>query len=141
MLEPSDDELMRAAGTGDRAAFGRLVARHLRRAGSLAGRIAGNRSDAEEIVQEAFLRAWLKAPSWRARDAGDGASLGLARRTSTPLSSSQYCKPDAPITDPYSRRSSAPEAAQYSKPMAARATTPMIGPAALAKGHPPLPKD
>ncbi|MFO1126290.1 MAG: RNA polymerase sigma factor [Methylocystis sp.] len=76
MLEPSDDELMIAAGTGDRAAFGRLVARHFRRAASVAGRIVGNRSDAEEIVQEAFLRAWLKAPTWHARDEGaNSASL------------------------------------------------------------------
>jgi RNA polymerase sigma-70 factor (ECF subfamily) len=65
--ETSDDGLMRAAGTGDRAAFGVLVDRHLRRMTAIAGRITGNRGDAEEIVQEAFLRAWLKAPDWRDR--------------------------------------------------------------------------
>jgi len=69
MQDASDDELMRLSGTGDRLAFQRLVARHLKRASSLAGRVTGNRSDAEEAVQEAFLRAWLKAPEWRARDA------------------------------------------------------------------------
>ena len=68
MLEPSDDELMHAAGTGDRAAFGTLVARHMQRMGGVAGRITGNRGDAEEIVQEAFLRAWLKAPTWLGRE-------------------------------------------------------------------------
>jgi RNA polymerase sigma-70 factor (ECF subfamily) len=68
MLETSDDELMRAAGAGDRAAFSTLVTRHVQRMGSLAGRITGNRGDAEEIVQEAFLRAWLKAPSWLGRE-------------------------------------------------------------------------
>jgi RNA polymerase sigma-70 factor (ECF subfamily) len=72
MLEASDDELMRAAGAGDRAAFGTLVARHLKRMGGLAGRITGNRGDAEEIVQEAFLRAWLKAPTWLDREARTG---------------------------------------------------------------------
>ncbi|MGQ0663551.1 MAG: RNA polymerase sigma factor [Pseudomonadota bacterium] len=66
MPDRSDDELMRLAGAGDRAAFAGLVERYLKRAASLAGRIAGNRSDAEEIVQEAFLRTWLKAPDWRA---------------------------------------------------------------------------
>lgn len=69
MQDASDDELMRTAGTGDRLAFQRLVARHLKRASALAGRVTGNRSDAEEAVQEAFLRAWLKAPDWQARDA------------------------------------------------------------------------
>jgi len=74
MAESSDDDLMRAAGFGDRAAFGRLVTRHAARMGALAGRIVGNRGDAEEIVQEAFLRAWLKAPSWQAQDGADGAA-------------------------------------------------------------------
>lgn len=72
MLETSDDDLMRLAGAGDRAAFGRLVARHLQRMAGLAGRITGNRGDAEEIVQEAFLRAWLKAPTWLGRGDRDG---------------------------------------------------------------------
>src|SRR5215470_7956725 len=66
-MQDGDDELMRRAGLGDRAAFSRLVARHLARATGVAGRITGNRSDAEELVQEAFLRAWLKAPDWEAQ--------------------------------------------------------------------------
>jgi RNA polymerase sigma-70 factor, ECF subfamily len=65
MQEDSDDALMRRAGSGDKAAFALLVRRHLARATALAQRITGNRSDAEEIVQEAFLRCWQKAPEWR----------------------------------------------------------------------------
>jgi RNA polymerase sigma-70 factor, ECF subfamily len=77
MLDTSDDDLMRAAGAGDRAAFGTLVSRHLQRMAALAGRITGNRGDAEEIVQEAFLRAWLKAPTWLGReDRTGGAAFG-----------------------------------------------------------------
>ncbi len=67
-----DDDLMRLAGSGDRAAFSQLVARHLARATGIAGRVTGNRSDAEELVQEAFLRAWLKAPDWQAQADRDG---------------------------------------------------------------------
>ena len=67
MRDADDDALMRLAGTGDRAAFSRLVQRHLTRASRLAVRMVGNVADAEEIVQEAFLRAWLKAPEWRSR--------------------------------------------------------------------------
>jgi RNA polymerase sigma-70 factor (ECF subfamily) len=78
MQDQSDDALMRRAGGGDKGAFALLVQRHLGRATALAQRIAGNRSDAEEIVQEAFLRCWQKAPEWRPandRDmpGGDGA--------------------------------------------------------------------
>jgi RNA polymerase sigma-70 factor (ECF subfamily) len=76
MRETSDDDLMRAAGTGDRAAFGQLVGRHLSRMTAIASRITGNRGDAEEIVQEAFLRTWLKAPTWHDRaDQAGGAAL------------------------------------------------------------------
>jgi len=76
MEDESDDALMRRAGSGDKAAFALLVRRHLARATALAQRIVGNRSDAEEIVQEAFLRCWQKAPEWRPandRPANEGA--------------------------------------------------------------------
>ena len=73
MRDGSDDELMRRAGRGDRAAYTRLVERHLPRAVALATRIAGSRGDAEEIVQEAFLRTWLKAPNWRDKREPGGA--------------------------------------------------------------------
>lgn len=59
-----DDELMRRAGRGDAAAFSHLVARHGRRAGGLAARFLGTRGEAEEIVQEAFTRLWIKSPDW-----------------------------------------------------------------------------
>ena len=72
--DESDDDLMRRAGTGDRGAFARLVERHFKRTVGLAGRIVRNRSDAEEIVQEAFMRAWTKAPDWRSKtERSDGA--------------------------------------------------------------------
>jgi len=76
MQDESDDALMRRAGNGDRAAFAVLVRRHLARATAVAQRIVANRSDAEEIVQETFLRCWQKAPEWlpaNDRDAGDAA--------------------------------------------------------------------
>ncbi len=75
MRDGSDDELMRRAGRGDSAAFAVLVNRHLPRATALAIRITGNRSDAEELVQEAFLRTWTKAPEWKDRDASSGAQF------------------------------------------------------------------
>ena len=64
MQDESDDALMRRAGAGDKAAFAVLVRRHLARATAVAQRIVANRSDAEEIVQETFLRCWQKAPEW-----------------------------------------------------------------------------
>lgn len=42
---------------GDAEAFGELVRRHMRRAFSIAYRILEHREDAEDVVQDAFLRA------------------------------------------------------------------------------------
>jgi RNA polymerase sigma-70 factor (ECF subfamily) len=81
MQDEPDDALMARAGRGDKAAFAVLVRRHLARATAVAQRILGNRSDAEEVVQEAFLRCWQKAPDWRPADApaaGSPASPGNA---------------------------------------------------------------
>lgn len=80
MTEATDDELVGLAARGDKAAFGRLVARHQRRLLALALRSTGSRAAAEDIVQEVFTRAWVKAPVWRARES-HGASYGawLAR--------------------------------------------------------------
>jgi RNA polymerase sigma-70 factor (ECF subfamily) len=76
MQDEADDALMRRAGHGDKAAFAVLLRRHLARATAIAHRIVGNRSDAEEIVQEAFLRCWQKAPEWRpANDRPDRAQF------------------------------------------------------------------
>lgn len=67
---------MTAIGRGDQRAFAGLVERHSRRAAALAARITLNRSDAEEVVQEAFLRVWVKAPGWRPQTETGGAQFG-----------------------------------------------------------------
>jgi RNA polymerase sigma-70 factor (ECF subfamily) len=53
----SDEALAEHARQGARAAFELLVARHQERIYRLAMRMSRNSSDAEEITQEAFLRA------------------------------------------------------------------------------------
>ncbi len=59
-----DDALMGAVGRGARDAFAVLMDRHLDRTLALATRITGNRSVAEEVAQEAFLRVWKSAARW-----------------------------------------------------------------------------
>ena len=61
----SDDALMVRAGAGDRAACQRLVERHLRRIVTFAYCTLGNRSDAQDVAQEVFLRVWASAPRWK----------------------------------------------------------------------------
>src|SRR5579862_8410628 len=52
---------------GDRDAFRTLVERHSANVFRLSFRLVGNRHDAEEIVQEAFLRAYQKLSQFEAR--------------------------------------------------------------------------
>ena len=60
----SDAELMRWAAAGDRAAFGLLVERHGERALRIALRVLGDSAEAEEVAQDAFLRAWQAAANF-----------------------------------------------------------------------------
>lgn len=54
--EISDEELARRARAGDPDAFGSLVRRYVRPGLAVAWEFAGNREDAEDLLQEAFLR-------------------------------------------------------------------------------------
>jgi len=60
-----DAPLVQRAQRGDRLAFERLVDRHQHRLFTLAARTLGDRSEAEDAVQEAFLRAWRGLGSFR----------------------------------------------------------------------------
>lgn len=64
----SDDELVRAALGGDPGAFARLVDRHYDRCARYAYRMLGTREDAEDAVQETFLRAHRALARYEARD-------------------------------------------------------------------------
>ena len=57
-MEPTDQATVARARTGDPEAFRVLVDRHSRSLFGLAYRMTGNESDAEDVVQESFLRAY-----------------------------------------------------------------------------------
>lgn len=61
----SDDVLLQAIALGDQAAFRRLMEKYARPTLAMAQRITGNSQDADEVVQEAFLKVWKLAPDWR----------------------------------------------------------------------------
>lgn len=57
-VEASDAELVRRVRTGDIGAYGTLVARYRDRLGRYAIHMLGDREDAEEALQDSFVRAY-----------------------------------------------------------------------------------
>lgn len=61
-MTPSDVELMRRIAGGDREGLAALYDRLAPRAFGLALHLLRNRGDAEDVLQETFLRVWELAP-------------------------------------------------------------------------------
>jgi len=57
-VEPSDAELVRRVRAGDTGAYGALVSRYRDRLGRYAVHMIGDREDAEEALQDSFVRAY-----------------------------------------------------------------------------------
>ena len=60
-------ELVARAKGGDQAAFGELVRKYRARVYALALHLTGNASDADDITQDAFLKAYHKLPEFEGR--------------------------------------------------------------------------
>jgi len=60
-----DGELVMRVGAGDRAAARLLVARHAGKLTALARRMLGQTGDAEDAVQDTFLKLWTHAARWQ----------------------------------------------------------------------------
>src|SRR5215217_8475491 len=61
----ADEELISLLGDGDTQAFASLYDRYSSPASSLAYRLMNGRQAAEDLVQEAFIKAWRSAGSYR----------------------------------------------------------------------------
>lgn len=61
----AEQQIIRRAAAGDRAAFRELVLEHSQAMFRLAWRISGDESAADDIVQEAFIKAWRKIADFR----------------------------------------------------------------------------
>ena len=64
-VEDPDAELVARMGQGDETAFRLLIDRKLPRLHALAQRLLGAAGEADDVAQEALLRAWRQAPRWR----------------------------------------------------------------------------
>lgn len=65
--EPSEFELMQRVAGGDARAFRQLSTTHLGAIVTYASRLLNNRTEAEDVAQETFLRAWKNAHRYEPR--------------------------------------------------------------------------
>jgi RNA polymerase sigma factor (sigma-70 family) len=107
-LKMEEEALVRAARSGDRAAFDRLVGRYVRAV--LARQFAWTKdvASAEDLAQETFLRAWqglgrLKDPgafgSWLLSIGGFVGQEWLRRKQADGKAREKLAAPPAPIRD------------------------------------------
>lgn len=76
----SDNALMTRVAAGDAEAFTRLVTRHTPMVHAIAWRMLGDAVEAEDVVQDVFVKAWVNAKGWTPAGGGLG---GWLRRIST----------------------------------------------------------
>ncbi len=66
-MDRNDHAAIQAVLAGDKEAYGALVVRHSQTLFRVAYRITGNEADAEDVVQEAFLRGYRKLEGFESR--------------------------------------------------------------------------
>ena len=64
-MHDPDAEDVAKAGRGDRAAAARLMERHSARLFALARRMLSSQAEAEDVVQDVFLKLWTHAARWQ----------------------------------------------------------------------------
>jgi RNA polymerase sigma-70 factor (ECF subfamily) len=63
-VSESDDELMARVAAGDAEATRHVVGTHLPRITAFAARTLGDRTEAEDVAQDTFMRLWTHAARW-----------------------------------------------------------------------------
>ena len=64
-VDHNDQELVRRVQSGDRSAFDLLVRKYQYRIAALVRRYIRDEAEAEDVAQEAFVRAWRALPAFR----------------------------------------------------------------------------
>ena len=95
----TDESLVESAKSGDRAAFAELWNRHSRTAFKKVYRIMGNGADTEDMIQDAWMKAFVHLKSFNGRAAFstwitsiaiNSALMTLRRRRSRPETSMEF---------------------------------------------------
>jgi RNA polymerase sigma-70 factor (ECF subfamily) len=95
-MEEMDDAAVARARAGDSDGFRLLVERHSRNVFRLAYRMIGNEQDAEDIVQETFLRAYRQLNRYESRSTFGTWLYRIAANCSLDLLRARKRSPEAP---------------------------------------------
>src|SRR5579884_340578 len=98
-MELADPALVAKARTGDAEAFRALVDRHSRGLFRLAFRMTGNETDAEDVVQDSFLRAYRQLNKFDERAAFSTWLYRIAVNCALDLVRSRKRRPEQQLLD------------------------------------------
>jgi RNA polymerase sigma-70 factor (ECF subfamily) len=110
--QSSDDELLERFAAGQQAAADELLRRHQAAAFRVACRFLRNHADAQDVVQESFIKAWNRReqfrggsfPAWLHRIIRNAAAEFFRRRCCAQTAEAEYA-----VNRPASEQSSAPD--------------------------------
>ena len=109
-MDSSEHEMYRAAIRGDREAFEMIIRSSSRTLFAIAYGVLQNREEAEDVVQDAFVKAWKtrwrvrdpeKFPAWLAAIARNRARDVFRARRTVPLSDEQLNEEPHVTADPH----------------------------------------
>jgi RNA polymerase sigma-70 factor, ECF subfamily len=96
----SDEMVFKRVQAGNQGAFAALVERYQRRGFAVALRLLGNRADAEDAVQQAFLRLYESRATWFYRILTNTCIDWLRRvRPTAPVDGQEFPSTDTPERD------------------------------------------
>jgi RNA polymerase sigma-70 factor (ECF subfamily) len=114
--DQDESRLVEGVKAGNAAAFDELTSRHMRRAFGVAYRLLGQRQDAEDVVQEAFLAALVKIDTFERGRAFGPLLFRIVANRAINLRKSRALRRADPIPDGIASRGESPvEAAQRSE--------------------------
>jgi RNA polymerase sigma-70 factor (ECF subfamily) len=126
-MEISDAAAVRQARAGDPDAYRLLVERHSRSLFRLAFRMTGNQQDAEDIVQETFLRAYRQLERFDERAAWSTWLYRIASNCSLDLLRSRQTRKEeaVPVEIPFPAPEPGPERLAFSGQLSEQVTAAM----------------
>ena len=97
--QPTDGQLVERTIAGDRKAFDQLIRKYQRQAVAVSYRLLGNSADAQEVTQDAFLKAFTSLASLQKPEAFGGWLMRIVSNLSLNYRRSRKTRSSVPLTE------------------------------------------